>query len=67
MATFRCVVSGTVITFTQQHDIDAMRGHEGYVRLDETDEKVGEIRTDTAFAPPQRRPGRPRKIQHVRD
>jgi len=65
MATFRCVVSGTLITFTHQHDIDAMRGHEGYVRLDEPEEKVSEIRKDTAFAAPQKRPGRPRKIQHV--
>jgi len=64
MATFRCVRSGTLITFTHQHDIDAMRGHEGYERLDEQAEKVGDIRTDTAFAAPQKRIGRPRKIQH---
>jgi len=31
MATFRCLQSGTLITFTYQHDIDSMKGHEGYV------------------------------------
>ena len=35
MATFRCLQSGTLITFTYQHDIDSMKGHEGYVRVDE--------------------------------
>ena len=40
MATFRCLQSGTEITFTYQHDIDSMKGHEGYVLVEETPKKV---------------------------
>ena len=36
MATFRCLQSGTLITFTYQHDIVSMKGHEGYVLVEET-------------------------------
>jgi hypothetical protein len=35
MAKFKCIVSGNVIEFTNQVDIDSMKGHEGYVRLEE--------------------------------
>jgi hypothetical protein len=35
MATFRCLQSGNTVTFTQQVDIDSMRGHHGYVRVEE--------------------------------
>ena len=35
MATYKCLQSGNTVTFTQQHDIDTMRGHAGYVRIDE--------------------------------
>lgn len=67
MATFRCLQSGNTVTFTLQHDIDSMRGHQGYVRID--DEAQHEA-FDTApppssiiFAPPAhiKRRGRPRK------
>ena len=34
MATFKCLTSGQTVTFTQQHDIDSMKGHQGYVRVD---------------------------------
>ena len=40
MATFRCLASGNTVTFTQQHDIDSMRGHGGYVRVDDQGEAV---------------------------
>ena len=66
MATFRCLQSGNTVTFTLQHDIDSMRGHSGYVRVDE-DEPAKEFdtqRVDTPFTAPQQpaRPrGRPRK------
>ena len=30
MAKFKCILSGNVIEFTQQVDIDSMVGHEGY-------------------------------------
>ena len=66
MATFRCLQSGNCVTFTLQHDIDSMKGHQGYVRVDETEvttESVeSEVRTDTAFAPVIKRMGRPRKV-----
>ena len=40
MATFRCLASGNTVTFTQQHDIDSMRGHGGYVRVDDQGAEV---------------------------
>ncbi len=71
-ATFRCLASGTTVTFTLQHDIDSMRGHAGYVRIDEEGNEEpldsGAVRTDTAFrapTPQPRRPGRPRKQGNV--
>lgn len=73
MATFRCLQSGNTVTFTLQHDIDSMKGHQGYVRVDEPEEVTTEsfdsVRTDTAFIAPViptfRKIGRPRKVQNV--
>jgi hypothetical protein len=66
MATFRCLQTGNTVTFTYQHDIDSMKGHQGYVRVDEPEVTIeSETRTDTAFAPVMptiKRMGRPRKI-----
>ena len=42
MATFRCLQSGNTVTFTYQHDIDSMKGHQGYVRIDEVQEETSE-------------------------
>jgi hypothetical protein len=56
------------VTFTLQHDIDSMEGHQGYVLVDEevTIESVeSDTRTDTAFAPVIKRMGRPRKVANV--
>jgi hypothetical protein len=66
MATFRCLQSGNTVTFTLQHDIDSMRGHAGYVRVDEEAPllDLNAQRVDTPFTAPQQpaRPrGRPRK------
>lgn len=67
MATYRCLASGNTVTFTQPHDIESMKGHTGYVRIDE-EEPVVDLnaqRTDTPFTAPQQiaRPrGRPRKV-----
>jgi hypothetical protein len=66
MATFRCLQSGNTVTFTLQHDIDSMRGHGGYVRVDEEEppKEFDAQRSDTPFTAPQQpaRPrGRPRK------
>lgn len=55
MVTFRCLQSGNTVTFTQQVDIDSMRGHPGYVRLDEPEVKP------LPMLAPIKRMGRPRK------
>ena len=68
MATFRCLQSGNTVSFTLQHDIDSMKGHQGYVRIDEQEEVTieSEVRTDTLFMPPVvRRMGRPKKVANV--
>lgn len=65
MATYRCLASGNTVTFTQPHDIESMKGHTGYVRIDEAETPVVEApRTNIPFTAPQQtaRPrGRPRK------
>lgn len=63
-ATFRCLTSGQTVTFTLQHDIDSMKGHAGYVRVDDT--PAEEESRQLLMTPPEpvRRPGRPRK-EHV--
>jgi hypothetical protein len=69
MATFRCLQSGNTVTFTYQHDIDSMKGHQGYVRVEEPEVTIeSKTRTDTAFAPVMptiKRMGRPRKVANV--
>jgi len=72
MATFRCLQSGNTVTLNLQHDIDSMKGHQGYVRVDEpevTRESHDSVRTDTAFTAPViptiKRMGRPRKVVNV--
>jgi len=56
MATFRCLQSGNTVSFTLQHDIDSMKGHQGYVRIDEQEvpDIPDEVRTDTPFMPPRK-------------
>lgn len=39
MAKYKCIVSGNVIEFTNQVDIDSMVGHEGYELLVDTPAK----------------------------
>ena len=59
MATFRCLQSGTEITFTHQHDIDSMRGHSGYVRVEDKKPPV-EVKPK-----PVKKMGRPKKVENV--
>lgn len=40
MAKFRCKATGNFVTFTLQHDIDSMIGHDGYEEVDEETEEV---------------------------
>ena len=61
MATFRCLQSGTLITFTYQHDIDSMKDHEGYVRIDEVKEETSEKQIVLQPPVPVKKMGRPRK------
>jgi hypothetical protein len=73
MATFKCLISGNLVTFHNQVDIDSMKGHDGYVRIDvqepvESQPVLNSVRTDTAFAPvipTIKRMGRPRKVANV--
>jgi hypothetical protein len=65
MAVFRCLLSGNTVEFLAPHDIESMKGHSGYVRIDvqETEEEVNEERTDTPFVSSNAKPkGRPRKV-----
>jgi hypothetical protein len=56
MAKFRCLVSGNIVEFTQQVDIDSMEGHEGYEWIEEDEDYEEEVPT-----PPKKRMGRPPK------
>lgn len=64
MAVFRCLQSGNTVEFTLPHDIESMKGHTGYERIDEVvAEDVNEERTDTSFvAANAKTKGRPRKV-----
>jgi len=59
MATYRCLASGNTVTFTLPHDIESMKGHGGYVLVDEPEQE--EPRPLPMMPPPVKRPGRPPK------
>jgi len=61
MATFRCLQSGNTVTFTYQHDIDSMRGHAGYVRVEDEKPPV----EPTVKPEPVKKIGRPKKVENV--
>lgn len=67
MATFRCLQSGQMVTFNQPHDIDSMKGHAGYERIDELETSIDNEEHLVIMRPPetQKRLGRPRKIDNV--
>ena len=54
MAKFRCLVSGNIVEFTQQVDIDSMEGHDGYEWVDEE-----EYEEEETPKPTKKRMGRP--------
>ena len=60
MATFKCLTSGQTVTFVYQHDVDSMKGHQGYVRID--DEVVEEQVQPLELTQPPKKMGRPRKV-----
>ena len=57
MAKFRCLVSGNIVEFTQQVDIDSMEGHDGYEWIDEEEQEEYE----EVPQPTKKRMGRPPK------
>lgn len=59
MAKFRCLVSGNIVEFTQQVDIDSMEGHDGYEWIDEDEEDYDS--EEVLTTPPKKRMGRPPK------
>lgn len=72
MATYKCLASGNLVTFTLEHDIRTMETHSGYVRVDQEPESLEE--KEESIPIPNRivmnstpvvvkRPGRPRKVQ----
>jgi len=61
MATFRCLQSNNTVTFTYQHDIDSMRGHQGYVRIDEKEVENDQKPLILKPPVPVKKMGRPRK------
>ena len=63
MAKFRCKQSGTIIEFLNDYDIDSMKGHPDYERLDEKGHAVAETEEvkPLPFQAPQR--GRPKKAK----
>ena len=66
MATYRCLQSGQTVTFVHQHDIDSMKVHQGYVRID-IQEEVENNDKPLVLAPPTpiKKAGRPRKVANV--
>jgi hypothetical protein len=67
VATFKCLTSGQTVTFIYQHDIDSMKGHQGYVRIDVAEGQQEETPVVINLTPPTKRQGRPRKLENVRN
>jgi hypothetical protein len=40
LATFKCLLSGNTVTFEHQVDIDSMKGHPDYERVEDTPTEV---------------------------
>ena len=58
MAKFRCLVSGNIVEFTQQVDIDSMEGHAGYEWVDEDEELEEEQEVPTVTTKKRGRPAK---------
>jgi hypothetical protein len=56
-ATFKCLISGNTVTFEHQVDIDSMKSHPDYERVEDTPVVV----EDASEAP--KKVGRPRKTE----
>lgn len=53
-ATFRCLLSGQTVTFTQQVDIDSMEDHPDYEYVEEDEIVVEEAPKKKAGRPPKK-------------
>ena len=60
MAVFKCLQSGNTVEFVLPHDIESMKGHAGYVRIDQEQQDPQE-RVNIPFLAPKVKVGRPRK------
>lgn len=60
MAKFKCIQSGNVVEFTAQVDIDSMKGHEGYIRLEDEPTSVS-ASNQVEVTVPKKTAGRPPK------
>ena len=71
MATFKCLASGNCVSFTQDHDIQSMMIHPGYVLVGEPTEIPEKKEEDAPVANRivmgvpvlAKRPGRPKKVE----
>ena len=62
MAVFKCLQSGNLVEFILPHDIESMKGHAGYIRIDAEDQKEPEQRLNIPMLPPKKKVGRPKSI-----
>lgn len=60
MAVYKCLQSGNTVEFVLPHDIESMKGHAGYVRIDQEQQDPQE-RVNIPFLAPKVKVGRPRK------
>jgi len=67
MAVYRCLQSGNTVEFMLPHDIESMKGHTGYVRIDVEEVVNEDITNSIRFNPVVNTPkqGRPRKSANV--
>ena len=56
-ATFKCLISGQTVTFIHQVDIDSMKGHPDYERVEEDTSAV------LVEEAPAKKAGRPKKTE----
>jgi len=62
MAIFKCLTSGNLVEFKLPHDIESMKGHSGYVRVDIEENDKSDERVNIVMLPPKKKIGRPKKI-----
>jgi hypothetical protein len=51
MAVYRCLLSGQTVEFTLPHDIESMKGHAGYERIDQVEEANKDEQPTIRFKP----------------